>query len=175
MNATKAIRGLISLTLVASALAASCSGKASTSVSTPPVSSMTSSLPVSTPTAASTTTSATVATTTTSTPPTSTTTTTFVSTTPVKSTTVTIGPYTVIVQNQTYTPGTLNVTVGTTVTWINKDADDHTATSDTGSSVSFDLLLKGNGGSNTFTFTKAGSYAYHCNYHSDMHGIIVVT
>jgi len=64
--------------------------------------------------------------------------------------------------------------VGAIVTWINQDADDHTATSDPGAPVAFDLQLKGNNGSNQFTFTKAGTYPYHCSFHAEMHGTVIV-
>jgi plastocyanin len=62
------------------------------------------------------------------------------------------------------------VPVGTTVTWINKDADDHSATCD----GVFDVFVKGNGGSNRFTFTKTGTYAYHCAFHTAMFATIIV-
>jgi plastocyanin len=81
----------------------------------------------------------------------------------------------VLAQNQAYLPPTFNVRAGTTVTWVNKDADDHSATSDAGAPDAFDIFLKGNGGSGTFTFTKVGTYSYGCKFHSDMHGMIIVT
>ena len=56
------------------------------------------------------------------------------------------------------------------VTWINKDIDTHTATSD---SALFDLSLIPNVPV-SYTFTKAGTYSYHCSLHPEMTGVIVV-
>lgn len=77
----------------------------------------------------------------------------------------------VLAQNQAYFPPTLTVPVGTSVTWVNKDADDHSATSDTGL---FDVFLKGGGGVGSYVFATKGTYSYGCKFHSDMHGTIVV-
>lgn len=93
-------------------------------------------------------------------------------TSPTTTTTVsTTGPYTVIVKNYLFQPQMLTVLVGATVTWVNQDSDGHTATSDTGL---FDLTLVGSGGTNGWTFTKAGTYYYHCSLHTEMVGTIVV-
>ena len=73
---------------------------------------------------------------------------------------------------ETYDIQVLTVAVGTTVIWVNKDAEDHTATSDANPPI-FDVPLKGNG-TGQFTFTQAGTYPYHCAYHTSMHATIVV-
>ena len=83
----------------------------------------------------------------------------------------TTGANTVTIINYVFTPTTLNITVGTKVTWINTDAVEHTATSDLGL---FDGDLPANGGSYSFTFTSAGLYTYHCSLHTYMTGQIVV-
>jgi hypothetical protein len=58
------------------------------------------------------------------------------------------------------------------VTWTNMDSATHTVTSDTGA---FDSKNLANGASFSFTFTQAGSYAYHCAIHTRMVASIVVT
>ena len=71
----------------------------------------------------------------------------------------------------------LSLSVGTTVTWTNKDTVLHTATSGTPSGPT-DLFDSGAfGGSDTFSFTFAepGTYAYYCTIHPFMAGTITVT
>jgi plastocyanin len=61
---------------------------------------------------------------------------------------------------------------GSTVTVRNEDSQAHTVTSD--QAGLFDAVVPG-GGNVVFTApTTAGSYAYHCTYHSNMHGTLVV-
>jgi plastocyanin len=67
---------------------------------------------------------------------------------------------------------TLTVKVGQAVTWTNADPVIHTVTSDEGVWDSGDLAP---GGSFTFTFSKAGTYAYHCSYHPYMKAVVIVT
>jgi phospholipase C len=74
--------------------------------------------------------------------------------------------------NFAFTPATLTISVGTTVTWKNASAVAHTVTSDDG--VSFDSGAIAAGGNFSFQFTKAGSYAYHCDIHPYMKATIVV-
>jgi plastocyanin len=71
-----------------------------------------------------------------------------------------------------FSPKTLTVPVGTTVTWKNTTQVAHTVTSDDG--ASFDSGIVPAGGTFTFTFSKAGSYAYHCDIHPYMKATIVV-
>ncbi|MFF2243561.1 cupredoxin domain-containing protein [Arthrobacter sp. NPDC058130] len=66
----------------------------------------------------------------------------------------------------------LTVAPGAVVTVTNMDTAPHTVTADEG--PAFDADVKG-GGTATFTApTKPGSYAYHCTYHPNMHGTLVV-
>ncbi len=71
-----------------------------------------------------------------------------------------------------YAPGTVEVAVGTKVTWTNRDAANHTVTFDSGDKQ--DLGNQPTGKSVTRTFTKPGTYAYHCDFHTNMHGTVVV-
>ncbi len=69
-------------------------------------------------------------------------------------------------------PTTTTVKMGTTVVWNNKDAMAHTVTSDDGSSFSSGNLASG--ASFSYLAKTAGSFPYHCNYHANMHGTLVV-
>jgi plastocyanin len=77
----------------------------------------------------------------------------------------------VTIQGSAFNPPTTTVKVGDTVTWTNRDAFSHTSTSDTGA---WDTGVITAGASHSFTFTTAGTFAYHCTIHSFMHGTIVV-
>ncbi|WP_426997803.1 cupredoxin domain-containing protein [Pseudarthrobacter sp. N5] len=67
--------------------------------------------------------------------------------------------------------GADTVPAGATVTVTNMDAQAHTVTADDGS---FDAVVKG-GESVTFKApAKAGTYTYHCTYHSKMKGTLTV-
>jgi plastocyanin len=72
-----------------------------------------------------------------------------------------------------YSPNPIRVTVGSTVTWMNSTSLAHTATSDTGAWNSGTLAPGGT--SSAITFNTAGTFAYHCNFHSDMHGSVIVS
>jgi plastocyanin len=71
-----------------------------------------------------------------------------------------------------FNPSTLEIKVGTTVTWTNEDSATHTVTADDGSFTSGSLKQ---GQSFSFTFTQAGTYAYHCGVHASMKATITVT
>jgi plastocyanin len=79
---------------------------------------------------------------------------------------------TVTIDNFAFSPQSLQVKVGTTVTWTNNQGTTHTVTSDTGEWDSGNLSQ---GKSFSFTFTKAGTFAYHCAIHSSMTGTVEVT
>jgi plastocyanin len=65
----------------------------------------------------------------------------------------------------------LTVPVGATVTWVNRDDDAHTVTSDDGRFTSAGL---DRGEQFTHQFTAPGTYAYHCALHPKMTAKIVV-
>ena len=77
----------------------------------------------------------------------------------------------ITIANFAFAPATLTVKVGTKVTWTNNDSATHTVTADQGAFDSGDLPT---GQSFSFTFTKAGTYSYHCAIHSSMVATIVV-
>ncbi len=69
----------------------------------------------------------------------------------------------------------LTVPMGTTVTWKNLDSTAHTATADAASAFQFDTgTINAGATSKGITFSQMGAFAYHCNFHSSMHGTITV-
>ena len=79
----------------------------------------------------------------------------------------------VTIQNFAFSPQTITVAPGTTVIWTNKDNVDHTVTSDTGAWPDSGSLAT----NQTFshTFTKAGTYPYHCSIHPSMTARVIVS
>lgn len=75
------------------------------------------------------------------------------------------------IANFSFSPTSLSIKVGDSVTWTNQDSVGHSATSDDGS---FDTGILAQGKSGSITFSKAGTYTYHCSVHPMMHGTITV-
>ena len=82
-----------------------------------------------------------------------------------------------------YSPNPVEINVGDTVVWTNKDTQPHTATSGTASTAdgkfggtvenpASELILAN--GSYEFTFTEAGEYPYFCSLHPSMVGTVMV-
>ena len=70
-----------------------------------------------------------------------------------------------------FVPSTLTVSVGTTVTWTNKDSAPHTVTSND------NLFESGNLAKDatfSYTFEQKGTFNYHCKIHPSMTGKIIV-
>lgn len=80
-------------------------------------------------------------------------------------------PNEVMIQGMAFTPSSLTVAAGTKVTWLNNDNVAHTVTSD---NALFDSGKVGAGGTYSYTFSTAGTYAYHCTIHPGMTGSITV-
>lgn len=78
---------------------------------------------------------------------------------------------TVTMPGKAYDPTQLSVLVGTSVTWKNDDAINHTVTAD-GDAFSSGYVPPG--GTYTFTFAKQGRYAFHCTIHKFMRGEVDV-
>jgi plastocyanin len=78
-------------------------------------------------------------------------------------------PASVQIHDYAFAPKTLTVPVGTTVTWKNHDGDAHTVTGAGLKSKSF-----GMDATYSYTFTKAGTFAYVCSLHPQMKGTVVV-
>ena len=96
------------------------------------------------------------------------------------------GSASVTIADFSYAPASLSVKVGTTVRWSNTGSTAHTVNPDGGTFTSGNLAGSAPdpyGGTTPgqtfqFTFNTAGTYAYHCAYHSalyNMKGTITVT
>jgi len=75
------------------------------------------------------------------------------------------------IANFAFDAPSVEVAVGATVTWTNNDSAAHTVTADDGS---FDSGSLATGATFSFTFTKAGTFTYHCAIHPKMIATIVV-
>ncbi len=75
------------------------------------------------------------------------------------------------IKNFAYSPASITVKAGTMISWENSDSVAHTVTADDGSWDS-GSLAKGK----VFdrTFSKPGTYTYHCTPHPNMKGTIIV-
>lgn len=87
------------------------------------------------------------------------------------STKVQAGHVTVAINNYAFVPQTINVKVGTRVSWTNHDSTAHTATADHGG---FDTGTVGPHATRTIDPTRPGTYTYHCAFHAFMTATIVV-
>lgn len=65
----------------------------------------------------------------------------------------------------------LTVPVGSTVVWTNNDGTSHNPRANGGA---FSVNSIRSGGQGSFTFASAGSFPYHCGFHPNMVGTIVV-
>jgi plastocyanin len=84
------------------------------------------------------------------------------------------GNVAIMIQNFAFNPQTITVKVGTTITWTDKDSIAHTVTSTSGPTSFNSGALAAPGGTFKFTFTKAGTYTYHCMIHPSMTATITV-
>lgn len=83
-------------------------------------------------------------------------------------------PNAIAIKNFAFSPATLTVKTGTAVTWTNDDSAPHTVVSDPGVPAPFDSPSLATGASYPVTFTKEGTYTYHCSIHPIMKGTIIV-
>ncbi len=76
-----------------------------------------------------------------------------------------------------YKPNPLDVKAGTTVTWTNQDAIEHSVTSGQPPTpdAAFDSEFFTQGQTFSFTFAKPGEYAYFCKRHPSMTGVVRVS
>jgi len=91
--------------------------------------------------------------------------------TPAPTTTPTPGQANVEISGFAFVPSTLTVSVGTTVTWTNKDPVTHTVTSNN------NLFNSGNLAPNAtfqYTFNQKGTFDYHCSIHTYMTAKVIV-
>lgn len=83
----------------------------------------------------------------------------------------TANPNEIVIENFSFEPATLTVKVGTTVTWINKDDEPHTATA---TDKRFNSKTLDNGDRFSQEFNAPGVYNYYCALHPKMTGKIIV-
>jgi plastocyanin len=82
------------------------------------------------------------------------------------------GTVTVSMKNSMFSNADLRVMTGTKVVWHNDDSVVHTVTADNNSFDSGDIPQ---GGSYSFMFNSAGTFAYHDKHNASMTGVVVVT
>jgi plastocyanin len=81
---------------------------------------------------------------------------------------------TVVIKDVKFVTAEVRVSVNGQVTFDNQDSQPHTATSDQGAPAPFDTDSIGNGAKKSITFSKAGTYAYHCSFHPFMTAKVIV-
>jgi plastocyanin len=80
----------------------------------------------------------------------------------------------VTIKDYSYSPDPVTVVAGSVVTWTNSASQDHTVTSDSGTTLASGRLGAGDSYGNLFD--TPGTYAYHCEIHpTQMKGTIIVT
>jgi plastocyanin len=84
----------------------------------------------------------------------------------------TVAKYEVAIQQMQFDPGTVTIAPGDTVEWTNRMGMPHTVSPDHGEFPGSGPL----GPNETFShrFDAAGSITYHCDFHPDMTGQVVV-
>jgi len=79
--------------------------------------------------------------------------------------------YIVVIENGKFNPMDLEVKVGDTIEWVNKDGKSHTVTFE---DVRIDEELPDRG-ITSYTFTEAEEVRYFCRFHSGMQGSVMVS
>lgn len=82
------------------------------------------------------------------------------------------GTVAVSIKDFEFAPAAITAKVGDVITFTNDGEKSHTATLDQGDCGTENLAAGAAGG---LTFSKAGSYAFHCAIHSSMTGTITVS
>jgi len=77
------------------------------------------------------------------------------------------------IDNFSFGPAAVTVSVGSTVTWTNRDDIPHTVVSSDDPKV-FKSKVLDTDEKFSFTFTKAGTYGYFCSIHPKMTGKVIV-
>lgn len=79
--------------------------------------------------------------------------------------------YVIVIENNLFKPTTLEVNVGDSIEWINKDNYTYVVTLE---NAEFDEKLP-SGANAIFTTTQPGELIYHCTIHPQMQGNIIVS
>ena len=93
------------------------------------------------------------------------------------STSVSIVPGSATLTTDAFSPNPIQVSVGTTVTWTNSDAQPHTVNSGENATPSglFDSPIMAPQATFEYTFTEAGEVPYFCILHPNMVGTVSVS
>lgn len=83
-------------------------------------------------------------------------------------------PSTIVIEDFTYSAPNCQVAVGTTITFVNRDSQPHTATAEQDAAAPFDTGTLEQDQSAEVTFTEPGDYPYYCAVHPDMAASITV-
>jgi plastocyanin len=70
--------------------------------------------------------------------------------------------------------GPVSAKVGDVITWTNSDSAPHKVELDDGS-CTMSGSIEGSGGKASLVFSTAGTYPFHCTFHSSMKGTITIT
>jgi amicyanin len=81
--------------------------------------------------------------------------------------------YSIDIKGFAFSPADLPINAGDTVVWTNSDSASHTVVFDSGSAPSSSPMSTGQ--TYSYTFTTAGTYAYHCSIHPSMKGAVTVS
>ena len=76
------------------------------------------------------------------------------------------------ITNFAYSPNPVEIPIGSTVTWINRDRVPHTATAQDRSAFQSGPLAPGDRFSQTFD--QSGTFDYFCEFHASMKGTVIV-
>ena len=88
---------------------------------------------------------------------------------PPQQTTQVAGATTVQIVDERFEPNNILIETGQTVTWVNQDDDQHTA-----SGRGMDTGVINPGAEGSVTFLDPGEYEYTCNFHPEMLGLVTV-
>lgn len=87
----------------------------------------------------------------------------------------------VVIENNSFNPRVIRVDLGTTVAWRNRDRASHTVTSPKhfdsgaiGGKVTSGISIPRMEGVWYYWFQEPGVYEYHCQYHGEMKGTVIV-
>jgi plastocyanin len=84
----------------------------------------------------------------------------------------------IFIRQDAYSPARIQVVLGTTVTWTNRDNVSHSVVISPEVISTNDMWqsrLLSTGDSFSYTFTMRGTFQYHCSEHPEMTGTVIVT
>lgn len=79
----------------------------------------------------------------------------------------------VFIQGFQFNPPVINIKVGQSVSWVNRDSVLHSVYWDSQGMTNSPSFS--NGDSYKYTFKVSGNYSYHCGIHTSMKGVVVVS